>query len=91
MLLAKGIEQSEELKGISGGLLGSDDLDGKALVEVDGDVERGVGGLERADSTSPTCGDEQVEFPSLGYITTYHMSSGGVTLGSSSIPAYTRQ
>ena len=38
MLLAEGIEQLEQLKRVSGGLLGRDNLDGNTLVEVDADV-----------------------------------------------------
>lgn len=54
MLLAKGVEQFEQLQGISDSLLGRDNLDGNALVEVNVDIERGVGGREGADSASPT-------------------------------------
>ena len=49
MLLAKSIQKDEQLQRISDGLLGSDDLDGKALVEVNVDVERGVRSVERAE------------------------------------------
>jgi hypothetical protein len=57
VLFAKSIEQNEQLKGIGDSLLGSDDLDGKALVEVNGDVKRSIRSLEGADSASPTCCD----------------------------------
>lgn len=54
VLLAKGVEQGEQLEGLGDRLRGSDDLDGDALVEVDRDVQGGVRGLHGADGAGPT-------------------------------------
>lgn len=59
VLLAKGVEQGEQLERLGSRLGGSDDLDGDTLVKVDGDVEGGVGGLEGADGAGPTRGHQQ--------------------------------
>lgn len=65
VLLSKSIEQFEQFQGISCGLLGRDNLDGNALLEVDGDVQWCVRGGEGADSASPTYRDQQCELSTL--------------------------
>lgn len=53
MLLAKSVQKTEQLDGVGSSLLGGNDLDGQTLVEVNGDVERGIGGLEGGDGLGP--------------------------------------
>lgn len=53
VLTADLVQQSEKLNGIGGCLLRGDDLHGNALVEVDGDVEGSIRGLQGGDSLGP--------------------------------------
>lgn len=53
VLLAELVEEAEELDRVGGSLLGSHDLDGNTLLEVDGDVGGLVRSVERRDSLGP--------------------------------------
>lgn len=53
VLLTELVQEAEKLDSVGDGLLGSDDLDGNTLVEVNGNIEGLVRGIEGRDSLGP--------------------------------------